>query len=424
MRRLILPLITMLTISIGQVDGQLTLTDCRLKAIEYNQDVRSSQVNVEVAGERSLSAKKDFYPRIDFTGNYTYQGITPDGGVFDVGHNLFDLNASLSLPIYAGGAIRKNYEFYQALEDLAAGQRDFTTQEIMFMTDQAYWNIVALKEFEQLGFAYLATLDRLVQDIQNKVEGELISKKDLLMVQVTYNDADLDVLQVQNQLATARMDLNRLMGEEITAITPIVDSIIVDFLLIDSADAINRGLSLRPEIDIEEANVEASQKLVKLTMSNYLPQLFAGFSGQYGIPGVDFDKTPDFNYFATANLAIPIFYWGKRKKEVSASKLEADIAQLQLEKATDLVMLDIEQQRVNLYESMRQYNLAEESLEIADENLDIVFDRYDEGLTAIIEVLYAQLFWQQAKGNFISAKLNFQISLSAFQRSVGEYLVE
>ena len=63
------------------------------------------------------------------------------------------------------------------------------------------------------------------------------------------------------------------------------------------------------------------------------------------------------------------------------------------------------------------------SLKRAAENLEIMTTRYLEGLSPILEVLDAQVFWLKAYLDHINAKRIYQVSYSALLKSVGELSV-
>jgi multidrug efflux pump subunit AcrA (membrane-fusion protein) len=69
-------------------------------------------------------------------------------------------------------------------------------------------------------------------------------------------------------------------------------------------------------------------------------------------------------------------------------------------------------------------NLTENSVLQADENLDLVTDRYNEGLSPIIDVLNAQIFWESAYQDFVNAKIGFQVSYSIYQKALGLNCIE
>jgi outer membrane protein TolC len=210
-----------------------------------------------------------------------------------------------------------------------------------------------------------------------------------------------------------------LIGNEIITEIAIKDSIEVDFSIIDDIDYVQIALSTRPELKISENYVTVSNLNVELTKSAYRPTIGVGAFAKWGTPGENLSTDPRFNYQVYGYLNMPLIYFGKKGKEVEASRIRNEIAVYQLDKTADLVTLEVHQTRYGLEESVKKVELTQNSVQQADENLNLVTDRYEEGLSPIVDVLNAQLFWQSAYIDFVGAKKEFQINYSLYTKALG-----
>ena len=183
-------------------------------------------------------------------------------------------------------------------------------------------------------------------------------------------------------------------------------------------------MSTRPEIKIGENLVTVSDLNVGLTKSPYMPTIGVGAFGRWGTPGQNLSTEPRWNYQVFGYLNMPLIYFGKKGKEVEASQIRNQIALYQLDKTEDLVTLEVNQARYGLEESVRKVELTQNSVQQADENLDLITDRYVEGLSPIIDVLNAQLFWESAYKDFVAAKKEFQINYSLYIKALGLNYIE
>lgn len=395
----------------------------RRMAIDYDQMVRSAALEVDRAESTKEAAKTDYYPRIDFEGNYDYIGREleiPQYSDIKGFNHFYNLNLYLSQPIYTGGYIKYNYKAAELGQRIAEDQSALSQQDIIMQTDEIYWTVVAQNEKVELSFQFRQTIIDLVRVIQDRVDAEVLSREDLLMAQAQLNSAELFVLQMGNMLVINKMNLNRITGQPIDMDTEIDTVLNVSFKDYNNDDLINRAHNQRPEIRVQESIVELNETYTKLTLSKYLPQFGVGVSGLLGSPSYDRQVSPDFNYGAFARLNIPLVHWGKKKKEIFANDIQTEVAALSLERAKDFVSLQVNESSYWLSEAVVRVNLTGSSLANADENLVVVTDRYDEGLTSILAILDAQVTWQRAYMDFIEAKLNYLVSYSGFQRALGE----
>ena len=400
----------------------LPLDTCRKMAIAYNQDIKSAQASFEAAGYDARAIKTDLYPRIDFGSNYRFlsNGIDINGyETKDVLEHIYNLKVGITQNIYSGSAVRNSHEIAQTQEIIASEEKRFTGAQIILQTDKTYWQVVADGELRNLAFRYRDIIQYLVNTTLDKVEEEVLSRTVYLQAKVNLNEAELKLIQSENNLKLSEMALNRLIGNEITAEIAIEDSIEVDFSLIDDTDFVQIALSTRPEIKISENFVTVSDLNIELTKSPYRPTIGVGAFGKWGTPGQNLSTEPRFNYQVYGYLNMPLIYFGKKGKEVEASRIRNKIAVYQLDKTEDLVTLEVHQARYGLEESVKKVNLTQNSVQQADENLELITDRYIEGLSPIIDVLNAQLFWESAYIAFVAAKKEFQINYSLYIKALG-----
>jgi len=104
---------------------------------------------------------------------------------------------------------------------------------------------------------------------------------------------------------------------------------------------------------------------------------------------------PGANYHVTARLVIPVFYWGQKNEKVFASQKITEQTQLELERTMDIVALQVTSGYYELQRSQEQVNFASGALNNAEKNVEVMVDRYFEGLASVLEVLDAQLYWQE-----------------------------
>lgn len=399
---------------------KLTLDKCRELGIDYNQDIKSAQAGVDAAGYDAAAMKTDLYPRIDLGSKYRYlsNGISLDG--YETLDNIYNVNVGIFQNIYSGSEVKTSYKIAQTQEIISTEEKRFTTSEIILEIDKSYWEVISSAEHYNMAKRYRNIVQKLVNTVLDKVEEEVLSKTEYLQAKVNFNDAELSVIKAENHLTLKQMSLNRLIGFEIKADIVTDDSIIVDFNVIDNSDYVQTALSTRPEIKINENLVEITDLEINLSRSPYLPSIGVGAYGRYGTPGPNLSPEANFNYQFFGYLNMPLIYFGKKGKEVEASRIRNQIASFQLDKTQDLITLEVSQARYELEESVKKVNLTNNSVQQADENLDLITDRYNEGLSPIIDVLNAQIFWESAYKDFIVSKKNFQISYSEYQKAIGQ----
>ena len=402
----------------------LTLDICRARVIEYNPTLKSQEKLVESAEANIQAKKKDFFPTIDVTGDFTFLQeplILETSPVATEGpQNLYGLNAAIIQNVYRGSSVQRSNELAGLQKEYASSNKENIEDLLLLETENTFWNSVYNQELLQLVVNYKEVVDDLAAVIRDKVETEIISRNDLLLVEVRQNEAELHRLVATNQLDISVMELNRIIGYPLDQKYVLQGSF--GEILVDGLDySLESVLQNRPDIAAQNKRVEMQTTNAELVKSQYLPSVHVGIVPSYGVPNTRYgSKDPNYNTAFMAGLNIPVTRWGKRKQDVGKELILAEAATFDLKELQDEVSLEINSSSYQLSESIRRIELTTQSLQKAQENLNIMTDRYLEGLTSILEVLDAQLYWQRSYKNMLDAQFYYKRAFAYYKYSIGQ----
>ena len=122
---------------------------------------------------------------------------------------------------------------------------------------------------------------------------------------------------------------------------------------------------------------------------------------------------------AMVAVKIPIFHWGESRKKVRKARFELRNAQLDLQKNTRLMSLEVEQAIRNVEDGYRMIQTAELALRQAEENLRVMRNRHAAQMAPLTDLLDAQSQWQQAASNRIEAQTQYRIYQTEYLRASG-----
>lgn len=394
---------------------------CRALALSYNQDVKSANLETQSATAIKDASGKDYLPRFDLSASYSYTGKPYVlQNKFTMQQQQYNVNATILQEVYSGGRVSNLFEFNENIENIAMENVKYTESELLLTTDNSYWNAVANYENLTVSKLYLGAIQNLFNVIEDKVNAEVVSKNDLLITEVRLNDAKLTLLESENRLSISKMELNRLIGFPVTKPIDFEKEIPITVDGLDFNDLVERAVNQRPEIKMQLFRIESGKNSTNLTESKYLPQIFVGANTWWGIPSPDLSSEADVNYSLFGSVSFPIFLWGKSSLEVQSQQLLTISQQEQYQKLEEIIILEVESLKYSFNEAQKRVELTSNSLTRASENLDIMTIRYIEGLSPILEVLDAQVFWSKAYLDHIYAKRLHQISYSSLLKSIGE----
>ena len=412
------------TFSYGQQDQMIY--KYRQMAVEYQQKIKMAQS--ELAGAESMieASKSDFLPKLDLFGDYTYMGVpiqlaatTPGEPGVEL-QNTYTLGLNISQPITTGGYLKNTKNAAISRAEVMRSYVSLNEQEVMVSSDVVYWNAVARKEINGVLIQYRESIGQFLKVIQDRVDEEIVGMNELYQAKVRYNDAEYEVLKSDKEFMLSIMKLNRLIGLPVNTAPDVADSLFVVNWVEADGNRTEKAMLQRPEINMLENTVSFNEFNEKITASQYNPKFGIGAGGNWGAPSPGLSTDPAFNYNLYARLAIPVFYWGKKKEEVFAIRQLTEVAKLEMAETKDIITLEVKSSYYDLERTQRQVNFAFGSLENASKNVEVFLDRYYEGLSSVLEVLDAQLFWQKTSFNYIQSKHELNLAYTTYQHAMGE----
>ena len=120
-----------------------------------------------------------------------------------------------------------------------------------------------------------------------------------------------------------------------------------------------------------------------------------------------------------ATVSIPITDWWEGSQKIKSAQRDKRIAELELEKNSQLMELEIKQASMNMNNAYDQIKIAEDDLEAAKENLRISTDRYEVQMETITVLLHAQGVWQEAYSKLIDARIDYRVKEVEYLKAIG-----
>ncbi len=428
--------------SIVQAQEFLTLEQCREKALSHSQDVKSVQADLAINTASFKMSKRAQLPQFDLSATYTYindpQVMDVPGwelpmidgaasGVYFTGlykeltfNNMYNGGIDFSLPLYLGGKLRNYIKMSSLGVDISEKNVENTKENLVLEVDQKYWTLVSLKENLLVMHKSVKLLEDVFRETNNMFRVGILTKNEVLKTQVELNNAKLASIQMNDNIQLAKMALNQCMGNSILDEIAIVDSVIIPEMKPVSVMEIEQVAADRKELKMIENQVDISMADINIARSDYLPQLVSFANYGFQNPTHLAENEAELTWTAGVSLSMPVFHWGQKGLAVQKKKLESQKAKLSYDKAKEGIILQIQQSAYNLNESMVKISFTKASLDQAEENLKLEMNRLNQGVVTTTDLLDAQVQWQKANADYISAKVNYKINKSNYLKTIGQ----
>ncbi len=333
-------------------------------------------------------------------------GINSNLELFDAGRRYFNLKAA------------------QANLDAAEAAEVTSSFTVALNVKQQYFAVLAARESESAARKQLEQAQQQLRAAVTRVAAGAATRSDSLRSSIQVGNAQLAILQAQNNLATANASLSRLVGstEFVTALAADT-SMTGDIALADAE--LFRLAEEGPVVRQSQASVTAARQSSRSSKTSYLPTVSMRFGANYNSSADAFQLWGDqknYQYSTSFSVSIPIFNGLGREENVTRAKIAEDNAQANLRDAR----LNARQQMVQQLGAFRtaearvQIQLA--SVAAGEEDLRVQQERYNLGASTLLDLLTSQTTLDQARQALIQARLDARTAKAQIEALIGRDL--
>lgn len=442
-----------------------SLDSCRAMALSNNKELMVKAERVRQAGYQRKQAFAAYLPALDFAGGYTYNQkklslfdsdqllptksfnlatqsyefnvvtnpithqpvTTPDGTripsevalipkeamEFDI-HNVFFGAVTLTQPIYMGGKIVAMNRLAKIQEEANRMLQENESQNVIYAVDAAYWTVVSLNAKHRLAKSYVNLLDTLDRNVKLMLDQGVATRSDLLSVDVKLNEANVDLLKVENGLSLSRMALAQICGLPVHSDINVADEGVAQ--AIPSAEIATRYnmeevYSRRPDLRALEMASEATVQQKRVALSEMLPNIALIGSYSFTNPNMfDGFKNRFGGAFSVGVMVkIPLWHWGGNYNGYRAARSAETISKIQVADAREKIDLQVSQAAYKAQEAVKTYLATESNLAKAQENLRTATLGFREGVITTDDVMAAQTAWLKAHSENIDAMIDVKL---------------
>lgn len=410
---------------LAPVSGQhiYTLDECINSALKYNVKVRNAENDLEMAKHDKKEAFTKYFPNISAVGS----GFIANEPLVQMQMSLeakMEMlkdgmlgGISATMPLFTGGQIVNGNKMAELGVNMKALQKKQTDDEVRLEVERYFWQIVMLKEKLKTISLVEKQLERLETDVQASVDAGIVTRNDLLQVQLKKNDVLSGKIQLENSLNVSLSLLGQYIGAK-------SDSIDVAFvveehlsespqtLFCNHTDAVERT----NEYGLLKQNLQASKLQYKMAVGKNLPTVAIGGGLVYDNFVMGQDQS---FYMGFVTVSVPLSGWWGGTHSIKKHKLQVKNAENLLNDNSEMLVIRMQNVWNTLNDSYRKAEIALLSVEQSSENLRLNMDYYSAGTATMSELLDAQTLYQQSRDKYVEAYTNYELSKREYLQATG-----
>ncbi len=438
----------------------LSLQECRDLAVKNNKELRIAEEKIRMADYEKKAALTKYFPQISANGAYMWNqkdlnlldmgqlssslasslgGLAQlpvvqqtVGAINDLQHldiqNVWVGNVALVQPVFMGGKIVTYNQITAYAKELAMSMNDQKLQDLLYKTDETYWQVVSLVNKKKLADAYVELLRKTDEDMAALIAEGVATQADGLSVKVKLNEAEMAQTKVNNGLALSRMLLAQLCGLPLTDTLTLADEQLDNFPVEERTTSVdvNQAFMNRNELKSLDLASKIYKKKERIVLADLLPTV--AFSANYFVTNPNLFNGFKNDFAGMFNLGVivrvPITAWWEGSYKRNAARAETRIRQLEWEDAREKIELQVNQSVYKVNEASKKLAASNRNMENAEENLRSANLGFEEGVIPALNLMAAQTAWFSARSTLIDAQIDMKLTQVYLNKALGVDLQE
>ncbi|MFS2365914.1 TolC family protein [Parabacteroides distasonis] len=456
MKRTILLLTFVVTVSCMHAQRMLTLEECRNLAIQNNKELQISGEKIKMADNEKKAAFTKYFPQLSANGAYMWNqkdinlldmgalssslssslgGLAQlpmiqhlMSGVNDMQHldvqNIWVGNVSLVQPVFMGGKIVNYNQITKFAKQLAESMNNLQLQDLIYKTDETYWQVISLVNKKKLADAYVDLLRKMDSDVTAMIYEGVATEADGLSVKVKLNEAEMAQTKVENGLALTRMLLAQICGLSLEEDLSLADEKLDNFPVETtqaSAD-LNEAFMNRNELRSLDLATKIYKRKERITLAEMLPNVALAANYFVTNPNVFNGFKNDFAgmFNVGVMVKVPLSGWWEGTYRRNSAKAETRIKTLEWQDAREKIELQVNQSVYKVNEAGKKLIASSRNMENAEENLRRANFGFEEGVIPALNLMEAQTAWVSARSSLIDAQIEVKLTEVYLSKALGK----
>lgn len=436
----------------GYSQDKWSLENCIRYALENNIQVKQQELDTRIKENSLLQSKLDLLPSLNGSYGHSYSsGRALDQTTYEFQENQTissgNLNANASVSLFGGlqkiQTIRENrLNLMASLKDLEKFKND-----ISLNIAAAYLQIILNTELLNAAINQLDITNQQVVRTEKLVDAGSLPKANLLEIQAQSAAEELQVVNAQNQLDIAYLNLIQLL--ELESVTdfeieiPVIEIPENEEVIGNVDEIFNLSRNILPQIKSAEYKLKSAEAGLNIARGRRSPQIslsgiyYTGFSDARQRITYNYESTvigqtsggenvtalmpvPDYNSYPfqdqlsdniykslSLNISMPVFNGWYVNNAISNAKILIMNQQYNLQYTKNLLYKEIQQAYADARAALKKYKASEKALIAMEESFSYTKQRYEVGLVNTVDYNAAKNQLSNTRSDLLQSKYEY-----------------
>jgi outer membrane protein len=401
----------------------LTLSQAHELAIKNHPLISVADLRALAARQTTAQARAGLYPNL--WGSVVAVGNTHDntrlaaiGGLNNP--IIFERNAEglvLSQLLTDFGRTPNLVRSAKSHAEAEANNARATREQILLQVDAAFYGVLEAQAIERVAQQTVETRKTFYDQVSVQTSNNLKSELDADFARVNLEEGRLLLSKSKNDIQASFSQMSTLLGYTNPMTFRLIEGPMPEALSTNVEQYTVEALGHRPDLQRFERERDAALAQAKAEKAGHFPTI--SVQGSAGVVPIHDPELPD-NYAAAGLvLNVPLFAGGYFTAKQKEAELRAAAAADSLRDAQNNVLRDVRIAWLNADNAFERLRIATRLVETSTRAFQLSRNRYDLGISSIVELNQAQLSLLSAQIAQANAQYEFLLQRSVLNYQIG-----
>lgn len=408
----------------------LTLEELYSLAHNNSKTIQAGILAVGEAEEAVKEARNGRLPEIDLTLSASYLGngcLTDrnfkNGQNIDMPHFGNNFAAEAVQVIYGGGAINNSIALAKLNQEMANVNLNASESGVRFMLTGFYLNLFKLRNIIKVYDQNIKLAEQILADTRLRADEGVALENDITRHELRLKNLELARTRAINDADILNAHLVTLLDlPQETYILP--DSTIIDSSLPLENENYWQKVAESQAYPLQQSSlaIKMGERQERLAKSERLPKLALvaanHFDGPITIEVPVIDK--NFNYwYVGLGVSFKLSSLYKSGKTIRRASMATERTRRQYENAQEEVLMAVKSDYIKYMEAYEEAKTLAKSLELANDNYNVINNRYANDIALITDMLDAANQKLDAELQLVNARINIVFNYYKLKNTAG-----
>lgn len=346
----------------------------------------------------------------------------PNEGIQVGRKNMWSGGVNVSLPIVVP-SLWKNIQMSKVDLEYTVEQSRASKIDLSNQVKKSFYNNLLAKESYNVFKETYRTDSVNLENIKQKYNQGIVAEYDVITADVRLKSIIPNILQAENAMKIAELQLKMLMGIDADQQIVISGSLLdYEETMFNAIVAADENLASNSDLRQFDLQTDMAKKGLEIQKMQLLPTLTSTFNYMYMSQNNDF-KMGNYRWdpysVVGITLAIPIFNGGQRHNSIKQSEIQLFQLKEQRKDIERGLKLSVKNNLEMMNKSIEQVVATESSVEQAKKGYEITQKRYDTGMGTIVDVNAAALAVTSAELQYRNAIYDYLAAKADLEKTLG-----